>query len=514
MLPRHEILDAAQHGQADIVKRLLAQGASPNVREYETVERIPSMLLDEGEETVLQAGYSFSRTPLMLAARGGHVEIVDLLLASGADPKLKDAAGYSAFTMACQGGQLAVVDSLVRAGEDPKQRGPGKTTSLHLAVESGNLALLDTLLAAALKVNLKDNQGQTPLHLAAERGELAMMERLLQAGADVNIACRNHHTPLVTLLYALQRVEISPSQAQSGKYVSVQWTDRGIFAYVPLQEDTILPVVELLLQRGAEVDPPEVSPLACAAQYGRARILQRLLQLGADPNRHLPDGSTALEWARLFGNQDIVAILEPMTRVTPKKEPEEEESSRWGPPLAVPTFKVSPRFRSAVEKVASQLGPASIETIPEIPGGLQIVLPADYSGVVDLESLQGGLLGKGYFIFEPGGLSQSPHRLYVLPSDDPYHALAAMGTSGVNCGIGPGYLVEWLQGLEEIQPFVLLGIGHDLVAGRFLSPIVDPEGLAQEMYELCPDIVDQGTGTVEELAESLAESDSLFLWWD
>jgi hypothetical protein len=56
----------------------------------------------------------------------------------------------------------------------------------------------------------------------------------------------------------------------------------------------------------------------------------------------------------------------------------------------------------------------------------------------------------------------------------------------------------------------LLAVGHDLIAGQFLTPIQQPETLAQQMYDLCPDIVDQGTGTVEELSES----GRLFLWWD
>ena len=42
----------------------------------------------------------------------------------------------------------------------------------------------------------------------------------------------------------------------------------------------------------------------------------------------------------------------------------------------------------------------------------------------------------------------------------------------------------------------------------------DAHNLAQRMYEFCPDIVDQGRGDVEALAESLARSDDLFFWWD
>ncbi|MDQ0230125.1 hypothetical protein J2S19_001377 [Metabacillus malikii] len=38
--------------------------------------------------------------------------------------------------------------------------------------------------------------------------------------------------------------------------------------------------------------------------------------------------------------------------------------------------------------------------------------------------------------------------------------------------------------------------------------------LAHEMYDFCPDIVDQGTGSIENLIEELIETENLFLWWD
>ena len=44
-----------------------------------------------------------------------------------------------------------------------------------------------------------------------------------------------------------------------------------------------------------------------------------------------------------------------------------------------------------------------------------------------------------------------------------------------------------------------------------------PEDLAafcKDLYEFCPDIVDQGTGTVELLEKEIREREQVFLWWD
>lgn len=34
------------------------------------------------------------------------------------------------------------------------------------------------------------------------------------------------------------------------------------------------------------------------------------------------------------------------------------------------------------------------------------------------------------------------------------------------------------------------------------------------MYEFCPDIVEQGTESIEELVEEIKKTKKLFLWWD
>ena len=47
---------------------------------------------------------------------------------------------------------------------------------------------------------------------------------------------------------------------------------------------------------------------------------------------------------------------------------------------------------------------------------------------------------------------------------------------------------------------------------RRLPPDVD--AFAREVYALCPDVVDQGTGTVAALADDIRARHGVFLWWD
>ena len=42
----------------------------------------------------------------------------------------------------------------------------------------------------------------------------------------------------------------------------------------------------------------------------------------------------------------------------------------------------------------------------------------------------------------------------------------------------------------------------------------DLAAFADEVYDFCPDIVEQGCDSVEALAEAIAETSTVFLWWD
>lgn len=103
--------------------------------------------------------------------------------------------------------------------------------------------------------------------------------------------------------------------------------------------------------------------------------------------------------------------------------------------------------------------------------------------------------------------------ILVLPTRDDLEAVGAAGTDGVNYEISHDQVVSWLRDLMRTHPFVVTGAGIDFVEGYFVEPPKDSLGLAKRMYRFCPDIVDQGTGTVAALAKEL-ERGSLYLWWD
>jgi hypothetical protein len=56
--------------------------------------------------------------------------------------------------------------------------------------------------------------------------------------------------------------------------------------------------------------------------------------------------------------------------------------------------------------------------------------------------------------------------------------------------------------------------GHDWMEARFKRPPPDMDIFASEVHKFCPDVVDQGTGSVQELAREMKQINGVYLWWD
>ena len=198
-------------------------------------------------------------TALHYAASGGHEEIVELLLAKGADvnAKAKDgktpldmANGATADLLRTHGGQsglihvavrdgdLAGVQALLDAGADVSSRlfiansGLGKDTLLHFAARHGHEEIVELLISEGADVNAKDENSWTPLHFAARHGHKEIVELLIAKGADVNATNNFEDTPLDVAIDG----EIADSSAYTVEYYRLGF---NIYASLGLQQRSV-----------------------------------------------------------------------------------------------------------------------------------------------------------------------------------------------------------------------------------------------------------------------------------
>jgi ankyrin repeat protein len=166
---------AAGEGRTEIVRYLIAHGANVNYR-----------------------GSEWGHTPLSEAAQRGFDDVIDVLLKAGADPRVKDRNGYTAFAIAVLGGQNDVAESLLKYGDVNGADSYGNTL-LMAATTTGQVEAIRWLVAKGTDVN-KVSQleygGRTALIDAAEVGQLESARTLLELGANPHLKMKDGSTAL------------------------------------------------------------------------------------------------------------------------------------------------------------------------------------------------------------------------------------------------------------------------------------------------------------------------------
>ena len=121
----------------------------------------------------------------------------------------------------------------------------------------------------------------------------------------------------------------------------------------------------------------------------------------------------------------------------------------------------------------------------------------------------------GYMVFiVERNFGYVPDRLALIKGTDQFEILRIQGTNGINYDIGSDEIITRLKEWNAIYPLDIIGAGPDFVEAAFVKAPEDMEAFAWKVYEFCPDVVDQGTGTVKALAAQMRRSGALYLWWD
>jgi ankyrin repeat protein len=224
----------------------------------------------------VNAADAHGNTALFVAARAGHLPIVEALLSAGARVEVRNEEGDTPLGGAVRRKQADVVRALLARGANPNSTQARGAMPLAIAAEIGAADVAGSLLSGGAKADALDGDGETALMIAAQHDEAIVVATLLSAGADVKARDRTGRTALMTA-------------AAAG-------ADRAALA---------------LVQAGAidVADNLGMTPLAIAAQRGDLVLVSRLLKANAAKEVVSKTGNTPLLLAAGAGRIDVVREL-------------------------------------------------------------------------------------------------------------------------------------------------------------------------------------------------------------
>ena len=307
------LFKAINADRLDLVQLLLERGANPNLPGPKHM-LWPSVHRPEILETLLAKGANLKLAPgiLELATSINSVEAVDALLKYKADPNAKKDGIYTPLCSAIRDDRENLVDKLLAAGADPNLAALDfptfKCVSYHRphllikvlkaganphhpkgivekCIEQNEIDCLAILFKYGVNVNERNAAGHTALTSAIKNNNLEVLDLLLHQGADP--AVRGQEWP-ITLA-----VENPQILSRLLPHIDTKKINKGALERAVMANQ--LDSVKMLLAKGVDVEDKNAgvfSPLTTSIREDRKQIFRYLLdEAGADPNQpgeHLP----------------------------------------------------------------------------------------------------------------------------------------------------------------------------------------------------------------------------------
>lgn len=124
-------------------------------------------------------------TALEHAVRNANREMVQFLLAAGADPNAKDSVGQTVLMELDEDATVDLVWDLINHGAKVNLQDLGGNTPLMELASSKNVEVIRALLDAGAQLETRNKQGRTALMVSAAAGYVNTVRALIIAGADI-----------------------------------------------------------------------------------------------------------------------------------------------------------------------------------------------------------------------------------------------------------------------------------------------------------------------------------------
>ena len=248
LAPLHAATRDSWHGRPDAVMTLLANGADPRIAAAD------------------------GNTPLHNAARSTDPGVAALLLDATADLEAVNGDGLTPLGIACTAGNWRLARFLLERGARPQRDGATPSLVAAAGSDDDDPAGVQLLLRHKASVDARDRRGRSALHAAAAAGHAGIAETLLAAGADADARDDGERTPLLEAALGGHAAVAACLLQARADVQAIDADGRNALALSALGDSPSLPLVQRLLQLGVDPDHADAHgkrPLDLAAESGR-----------------------------------------------------------------------------------------------------------------------------------------------------------------------------------------------------------------------------------------------------
>ncbi|MEZ6133658.1 MAG: DUF4253 domain-containing protein [Pirellulaceae bacterium] len=363
------------------------------------------------------------------------------------------------------------------------------------AIGNGDLEAVVELLDRGHPVDEVDSHGRSALMCAVWEYNPDLVQLLVERGADVNFQSPTGARPL--LAHPNLMVKITKMLLRAGADPQASGVT-GAPVIAEIASNSTKRVLKACFDSGVrlEIDAQTREKLLKKLRSERSANLKLVLEhLGLDESPHeKPPAARTRELAEAAESPDFIKVAEKVGQIFRRK------GTAWKRRAGVLRFHQT----SLAARLAAYYGEAPPRDSESDQAG---VLFRKFAREIEDE---GFLLIRNDFLFE------DHCTLLLFPTFDKYVALRSIGTNGNNFGHDTRDVIEWLQKMEERNPFRLLAATHDGMEGEFLNEVQGPMELAKDMLEFCPELALESAelADISEFADELKTERTFGFWWD